>query len=648
MALQHRPEIDGLRAIAVVSVIVYHLKLTLGEITLLPGGFLGVDLFFVISGFLIARLIISEVDATGRLNLAEFYRRRARRIIPPLILVILVSLPAAWLILMPSELERFAASLAAALFFFSNIFWFFEQGSYGASSALLQPFLHMWSLAIEEQFYLVFPLAFLLIARSRFVFAILCAACLSGFVLAVVTTEWRPHLSFYSPVSRAWELLAGVCLAWASLRRPAALMSTRLAGVLPSIGLGLIVVPIFVMPLSSAHPGLPTLPVICGTCLIIWFARPGEWVTNVLSSAPMTFIGALSYSLYLWHYPIFAFGRHIAPEPGVFDMGFWLVATLSLSYLGYRLVEKPFRYAVPPWIFAGSVVTSVALVMAFTSLSLRNEGYAARFGALAEVYAENEFDNGVLREASWSILDNIAGEEKIGGWNAQAPSNAEISELWFTDAAAQNVLLVGNSHSKDLFNALHLNRGQFPGFEFARFGIGTDVPEDQVDQLLRSPNFSAADIVLVTSRYHDMPMDRLPDLIERIKARGKTTVLLGNTPEFEQVGEVPLFDWYMRKHKAEADLDDINRLAYEAETGAEVNRNIAQIAVGVDVPYVSRRSLICDDNDKVCTLVTPDARKAMYDEAHWTLEGAAYFGGLAARSGWFASVLGEVDHAEIR
>ena len=643
----YRPEIDGLRAIAVVSVIVYHLKLQVGESTFLPGGFFGVDLFFVLSGFLIARLIMVEIETTGRLDLGAFYWRRMRRIVPAFLLVALVSLPAAWLILLPSELERFAQSILAGLLFVANIFWFVEQGDYGAQSALLQPFLHMWSLAIEEQFYLVFPLAFLFVARRWAVGPVLLAVLVLSFAVAYATTEWRATLSFFSPTSRAWELLAGVGIAWASLRYPELLRAWPGGRLMPALGLVLIVWPILTTDLSeTAHPGVATLPVVVGTCLILWFARPDEPVTRLLSSHPFTSVGLLSYSLYLWHYPVFAFGRHVSySAPGPLDMAVWIGLTVILSYAGYRLVERPFRHGFSTHVFAASVTIAVATLAVFSTLTLRNDGYAARLGALADVYAENEFDNAVLRDQSWSLLDDLAGSERIAAWNAQAPSKNEIEALWYSDELKQNVLVVGNSHSKDVFNALHLNRHRFPDMEFARFTVGTAVPEDQLDLLVQSPNYLAADVVLLTSRYHDMPMERLPEFVARLRGSGKTVVVVGNTPEFEDVGALPLFDWYIRANGAEADLDEVNRMAFASKTGDGVTMNarVKEIARTEGAAYLAREPLVCDEGGRTCTLVTPDRRKALYDSAHWTLDGARYFGLRIAETGWLDDVMPTPD-----
>ncbi|WP_171043073.1 acyltransferase family protein [Maritimibacter alexandrii] len=202
MSLKYRPEIDGLRAVAVLSVMIYHLKISLGAAALIPGGFLGVDLFFVLSGYLITLILLREKEETGRISFGQFYLRRVRRILPALFLVILVSLPAAWILFLPSELARFAESIPATLFFYSNVFWFYVQGEYGAQSSLYQPLLHTWSLAIEEQFYLLFPL-FVLIVPKRWFAPAAGVALVLTLGLAEATTQASPRISFFSPVSRA-------------------------------------------------------------------------------------------------------------------------------------------------------------------------------------------------------------------------------------------------------------------------------------------------------------------------------------------------------------------------------------------------------------------------------------------------------------
>lgn len=640
MSIRYRPEIDGLRAVAMLSVLVYHLKISLGGEVLFKGGFLGVDIFFVISGFLITRILIAEFERERRVSLAGFYLRRVRRIMPPLLLVMICSLPVAFFLLLPSEIERFAQSLMAALLFFSNFFWFFELKEYGAQSGLLQPFLHTWSLSIEEQFYLFFP-AFMALVLPRMsrrgLLSVLVALFVVSLALSVATTQVRADFSFFSPVSRAWELLAGAIMAMIPARQQDGRESV--ARIVQPLALVFLVGCMLTFDLAGlAHPGLPTVPVVLATCALIYCAGPGLIVTRLLSSGPMVWVGRLSYSLYLWHFPIFAFGRLSSVEtPGAADMALWIALTFALSWIGYHIVETPFRRTLGSRAFALSMTGAVALVAGFYGLSERTtlltQGRAAE---LAEIYGPNDFDNERLRDVSWTPLAQLAGGEEIGAWNAHEPSRNEATQLWFGDDARRNVLVVGNSHSKDMFNALYLNRALFPGYEFARFGLDGRFPAEQMQELTDAPNYKAADIILLAPRYNTEFETLLPPVIERMKADGKEVIVVGNTVEFISPGEQPIFDWYMLQYHGKGDLDRANEIAFGAQATQVRDRNarLRDLAGALGVTYLSRHDLICEDAAKTCAIATPEGMKTMYDYGHWTIEGAQHFGRVAAERNW--------------
>lgn len=636
----YRPEIDGLRAIAVLSVLVYHLKIPLAGGKLLPGGFLGVDLFFVLSGFLITQILLNEFAATGRISIAQFYIRRSRRILPPLLLVILCAMPAAWMILLPGELERFAWSVLGGLFFVSNIFWFFELSEYGAQSGLLQPFLHTWSLAIEEQFYLVFPpLLWLLLRRwgPRVALACVMALLVLGLGAAQGLTHVHPDLSFYSPSSRAWELLAGSAMAMLAQRSPMALKGPLTNGLAPPLALAVLLGCFAALNLAQiAHPGLVTLPVILATCALIWFADPANPVTRLLSLPPMLWVGRLSYSLYLWHFPVFAFGRLLAiGEPGPGQMALWLVITFGLSLAGHHLVEKPFRFRLSLRPFALATGTATLGVVAACALvladAISNNGQQ---GDLKALYGPAAIDNEALGLATWGPLDSLRADEDIGPWNALRPSNHEVNDLWFTEAQARKVLIIGDSHAKDVYNALTLNAAAFPDTGFARFNLHRKTLAQDLALLVASPNFAAADTILVAPRYYREYRESLAQVLAAVNGQGKAVIVLGNTAEFDAGGALPLFDWYLRKSGTAEALAGLNAVApkYETPGAAEVEADIARIAAEAGAGFLSRRALMCQDGG--CTLVTPDGQKTMYDDTHWTLEGAALFGARAAMNGW--------------
>nr|WP_245216584.1 acyltransferase family protein [Sagittula salina] len=644
--ISYRPEIDGLRTIAVVPVILYHLKIPIAGGTLLPGGFLGVDVFFVISGFLITQILLAERERTGRFSLWRFYQRRARRILPALLMVMLASAVAAWAIMQPDELRRFSESAVAALAFVSNIFWYFRLGEYGAQSGLMQPMLHTWSLAIEEQFYLVFPLLLMAlpVRQPRLVAGVLIGLLLASLILAQATTLWNHDLSFFSPVSRAWELLAGALLAVAARRLPGRALPAwgGLGRLLPALALAVLLASMALVHLPEVdHPGLVSLPTVLATMVLLWFTRPSEPVTRLLSLPPVVYIGKLSYSLYLWHFPIFAFGRLCAVDlPGPLDWAAWVLLTLACSIAGYHLVERRFRFDVGNRALAATLLVSVALVVGFAGLVREtNLLVRERDGDLVALYGANEMDNKKLAARSWSILDQLAGDEKIRGTKAaRGPSRDESTRNWFTAPEALHVLIVGNSHSKDLFNALHLNAEAFPGMQFARFGMATAFPEDQRRTLYAAPNFAAADVVLIAPRYADDYAARLPGFIAELQERGKRVALVDNTAEVVSPGTLPIVDWFIHRYRATPEPDAINGRAYKAESSKPKRTNavLAQIAGRAGEPLLSRRELLCDDAAQRCTVLTPEGRKAMYDYGHWTLEGAAHFGALAAERDWLA------------
>lgn len=341
--LPYRAEIDGLRAVAVVSVILYHAQLNLLGRDWFEGGFLGVDVFFVISGYLITRIILSELQTNNTFSPLDFYERRARRILPALFLVIFVSIPYAWQRLLPSDFVEYADSIIASLFFGSNFFFYFSTTEYGADSALLKPFLHTWSLGVEEQFYLVFPALAVVIfkyCRAHFL-TIIVVLSLASLLLAELMEARNPELNFFLPLSRFWELGAGSALAFRELN-PRKVGGTFLHRLFPTLGLCLILYSILFFDGETPHPSFHTIVPVFGVALIIGFRSKGGLVGALLGSKPFVWIGLISYSAYLWHFPIFAFSR-MGKDPTNYDKFEWIVLTIFLSLASYLFIEKPFR-----------------------------------------------------------------------------------------------------------------------------------------------------------------------------------------------------------------------------------------------------------------------------------------------------------------
>ena len=346
MKISYRPEIDGLRAIAVASVILYHAQIVIQGHEPFRGGFIGVDIFFVISGYLISLIIFKELTTTGTFSFKYFYERRVRRILPALLLVILFSLPFGWFYLLPTSLIDFSKSILYSLGFSSNFYFWHSGQLYGDQSALYKPFLHTWSLSVEEQFYIVFPLV-ILIAFKYFKKYLVHLLFLS-FVFSLSFAEWGSRnygsATFYFIHSRIWELLAGSILAYFENTLGHRGKQKILCKIFPSIGLILIGHSILFFNNKMFHPSFFTLSPIIGVCLIIWFSNKNELITKLLSTKLFIGVGLISYSLYLWHYPIFAFSRiYNITEGDILKKLLLGIIILILSIFTYYFVERPFR-----------------------------------------------------------------------------------------------------------------------------------------------------------------------------------------------------------------------------------------------------------------------------------------------------------------
>ena len=379
MKLTYRPEIDGLRAIAVGAVILYHAQITILGYQPFKGGFIGVDIFFVISGYLITSIILKELVTTGSFSFKHFYERRIRRILPALLFVMIVSLPFAWMYLLPDSFIDFSKSILYSLGFSSNFYFHYSGQQYGAESGLLKPFLHTWSLSVEEQYYILFPIVLLITYKffRRYLIHILTF----GFIISLGLAEWTsrnyPSISFYFIHTRMWELLAGSILAYFEITKGHRSKNQLLNITLPTIGLVLISHSIIFFDNDIFHPSFFTLSPIIGVCLIIWFSNKDELITKVLSTKLFIGIGLISYSLYLWHYPIFAFARIIDLTQGsLFNKLLLVIIIVILSTLSYYFIERPARnkkYNINFIIKFLSI--TILLIFTFNLVGILNNGF---------------------------------------------------------------------------------------------------------------------------------------------------------------------------------------------------------------------------------------------------------------------------------
>lgn len=423
----YRPEIDGLRSVAVLPVMLFH-----AGFVFFSGGFVGVDIFFVISGYLITSILAKELSE-GRFSIINFYERRARRILPALFFVMAVTLPFALWWMLDADLSNLGRSMVSVGLFASNLF-FWKNTTYFDPASGEQPLLHTWSLAVEEQYYIFFPILLFVLwkLRRRYVALLLVAATAGSLGLAQWASFYHPETNFYLLPTRAWELLCGSLAALALIGRRGVgslpIISLRADAALAVIGLAMIVYSVLAFDENIPFPSVYTLVPVLGTCLIILFATARCVAGNLLAWKPMVAVGLVSYSAYLWHQPMFALYR-LAPFPWTQSVWIFLpliAVVFVLAWFSWRYVERPFRQRdgfTRKQILSSSGVGLVALM--------------AAGGAMAMHYHVTEVPNPNIAECSFAGQPKMVCK-RIGSGPRQVVVFGDSHALPLMDAFVKN------------------------------------------------------------------------------------------------------------------------------------------------------------------------------------------------------------------
>jgi peptidoglycan/LPS O-acetylase OafA/YrhL len=612
--MNHRQDIDGLRAVAVLPVVLYHLG-----VPGVRGGYVGVDVFFVISGFLITSIILREADA-GRFSVWGFYERRARRILPALFVVIVLSYLAALWLLLPIDFRHFAQSIVATAGFGSNILFCSETG-YFDSAATLKPLLHTWSLAVEEQFYLTFPLllSWLVLrgqSRARINW-LLAALALASLTLCVVAPNAGRGDAFYLPHYRAWELLLGALLA-CSPRGTQGPSASWAREVLASCGLVLIALPVLFYDDRTPFPGLTALPPCLGAALIIAAKSDRRGLTGRLLNAEITAgIGKISYSIYLWHWPLIVFYEYYSiGAPGFAARVVIFCATIVLSLASWRYVEQPARRVrVPrPRVFAAALAALVLLVAGGLAGHF-SVGFPKRFAKVADVSSARALYN----EGTCFLRKRQPARE----W----PS--EKCTFSAGDAPQKTVVLWGDSHAAHFTPGLRdlQRRIPFRLIEASSAGCPPLLQYRDPDQtncfefnelVFGRIRDLAPEVVLLSARWNAFRdplyvVEKLKRTIEAARAAGSRVLVIGESPSF--AAPVPQIVALLK-------LRGKDPTAFNSEASFRVDDALAAALPGEDALFFSPRRLTCDG--KLCRLW--HASDLLYwDESHFSAAGSAYY-----------------------
>ncbi|MDC8772081.1 acyltransferase family protein [Roseateles albus] len=613
--IKYRPEIDGLRALAVLPVVLFH-----AGFSGFGGGYVGVDVFFVLSGYLITTIIAHDCSQ-DKFSIAAFYERRARRILPALFLVMAACIPFVWLWMLPTEAQSFSRSLLSVLALIPNVY-FWRTTNYFAPSAEEAPLLHTWSLGVEEQFYILFPLiiwaAWRFKLRASLTFLIVLMLAVMSFGLS--EWSWRTgklSSNFFLPFTRAWELMVGSLIAlWSRSdiqQRKFNLLACNMASL---AGFSMLVFAIVAFdkftPMPSAYALLPTI----GTGLIILFARDRTWINRLLAHRALVVIGLISYSAYLWHQPLFAFARiRIEGGPSVVVYLALTFVSLALAYLSWRFVEVPFRNKknITKLVLIRLSLSATVILGMVGVWSEKTDGWSGRFvdadlklAALADVPAQGKY----VQAKFFALAKDFSRDDSL------------------------KILVIGDSYAQDFVNSIY-ESNRLPGAEVRTFLVPkecqvyfgkSDVKANVEDryrptcQKLRNSmelkgRAAAANVIVLTSSWAKWSAVKLPETIEFLALNANQKLFVAGP---KRVGDVVVRDLvktpedrrYLTAHRVRSETRQMEAL---------LKRNSP---AGT---FVSMQDAICGSGES-CLLFTDEKELKSFDGTHLTQAGARFAG----------------------
>ena len=632
MKINYRPELDGIRAIAIIAVIFYHLKFTVYDLKIFSGGFLGVDIFFVISGYIITSLILKELDQNRSFSFVNFYLRRARRILPVLYLVILVSIPIVLFFLRPADVVNFSSSILYSLVFLSNYYFYKNTTAYGDELSLDIPFLHTWTLSIEEQFYLVLPIFFFIVYKfyKTKIFTFLAILIFLSLVFSQWASLYHHIFNFYFSLSRAWELLVGTLTAYIHYKKK--IKYKKYSNEINSfLGLVLIFFSFFFFKTESAHPSFFTLIPIIGTCLIIFFIDKKTFMYRFLSNRVLVFIGLISYSLYLWHYPLISFVRILEFNFNNFIVKILILGLVFfLSLLSFFFVEKKFRNK-------NTISTKSFLIIIFLLTIFINI-------FLIYSYKSNGFNNRY-------IIDSFNVDNYSYSKHAISFQNQIKKENFFKNDNKIKVLVIGNSHAEDTMMLFYNSPYLLKEYQFK-------IERVQISdffQLIKSKNYSQnfidADVLLFSSMWFQDDLAIIQDLISALKVFKKKIIITTNTPEFSvekikfkntNLINVSMYsEFIIRNEKipTKIDLIDLEKKYFldleHNKKVKKINDYLFSLAKKNNIKILDKTDYVCSRQYSSCDVLTDKNELIIYDHSHYSLEGAKYFAKKIEKLNWF-------------
>jgi len=613
--MQYRGELDGLRAIAVIPVVLLH-----AGFKLFGGGFVGVDVFFVISGYLITSIIIEEKQ-NDTFSFSRFYERRARRILPALFGMLLVCVPLALQCSLPQEMNYFSQGVLAVLGFVSNVFFSHTTGYFGVGSTL-NPLIHTWSLAVEEQYYILFPALLLLLWRLgvRTAFATLGVIAACSLIAAQYYAKADSQFDFFLLPTRGWEILAGALIACYArhLEQGGAAVLLRESGSL--IGIALIAYAVFFFDDGTPSPSLYALIPVLGAVLVIVYADESTLVGKMLGLKALVGVGRVSYSLYLFHQPVLAFARQrLLAEPDLLTVSVLLLVTLALSYASWRFIEQPFRNRTilsRPRLFTIGGCAAVCLLASALS-GWRTNGFPARFDKTEKI--NQQLVRTVVVERArvvrgdvcqFNNVTHIGVDGFLHQWNCKDDSA-------FPHLVRIPVIITGDSHSADKVIALKLN-GLLP---LQIGGAGCSVVPSRMSGDCQRIYQRLYEVVAHDPYYQYLVLAHFFSESELTPDSIRETVAYWQRYNKKLVWFTPMPTFYL--FAAHLERDQPARIDFRISDLSQ-REEISRILETSGIHIVDTKRLFCSLND--CGYVSREGCVLMTDDSHLSLWGARLFG----------------------
>ena len=634
----YRPEVDGLRAVAVVAVILYH-----AGFNFFSGGYVGVDIFFVISGYLITFGLLGDLSS-GKFTFTKFYERRVRRIFPALFFVMISCMPFVWYLQSPGQLREFSQSILAVTLFFSNHYFLSKTGYFGVNTDMV-PLLHTWSLSVEEQFYVMFPVILLMLWRYWRVGLKVMIPVLSLLSLgACIWFETRnASLNFFSASTRAWELMVGAMVA--IYRAPITRgwsATIVMHQILNFVGIGLIGIAVFGYTKSTLYPGHYAIAPVAGTALLLLFCTSGTVLGRILSTKYFVGIGLVSYSAYLWHQPLFVFARHISTTHlSSGTLAGLIMLTGALSYLSWKYIEKPFRQ---PGLISRRRVMQLSIGFSLLFLILgflghRSDGFPNRFGQigneliLSAVPSPKRLschNSGAFflkpeqacryfsEPATWAVLGDSHGVELAWALaEILRPNNEGVLHL--TNSACPPALLFQADCTLWIKDAVELlSTKNAPHTVVLAFRHSLHLYGDQVRSFPLIPAFNPVfSGELSPDMARDVYWKSFSEIVQRLKSAGKNVVVIEPIPELSSS-----IDRFIFKRNAPGNELLEQRgvsLAWYMLRNDAILKKFDSVPIFSNVLRVHSSDAFCDSVNCFAVL---DGKAMYFDDNHLSVAGA--------------------------